>query len=93
MKQAQIDFLLNYFFKNENYVGWKVIATDLIINGKCVVAGDATEDRMWQGGISNFIDVKPLTNSYKCSLYTFDIENFKTSEWFKSIHKEYIAIV
>jgi len=88
--QNQVDFLLEYFFKNEKYAGWKGIATDLIKDGECTVAG---EDCIWKGGIGNFIKVEPLKKSYKCCLYKFDLEYFKSSEYFKDIHNQYIAIL
>jgi hypothetical protein len=90
MTKNQKDFLLEYFFKNENQDGWKSIATNLIQNGKAIVAGECC---IWKGGIGNFIRVEPLENSYKCSLYTFDLESFKSSEYFKGIHKQHIEVL
>ena len=34
------EFILNNFFKNEKYAGWCNIATDLLQDGKCIVAGE-----------------------------------------------------
>ena len=90
MKQTQIDFLLEYFFKNQFHEGWESIATKLINKGECVVAG---ESRMWSGDIGNFIKTEPLADSYKCYLYKFDLEYFLSSDYFKDIHNQYIAIL
>ena len=51
----QKDFLLNNFFENTSYAGWRGIATTLLETGECVVAGDKC---IWVGGIGNFIEIK-----------------------------------
>lgn len=78
MTEFQKQFLLS-FFKNEDYVGWKSIATKLIEDGSCVVAGKVS---IWLGGIGNFIKVSDAENAVDCSLYEFDLEEFKTSKYF-----------
>lgn len=75
----QKEFILN-FFEEKNCPGWKTIAEKLLSAGQCIVAG---EDRIWNGGIGNFIKVDPAKDSYKCSVYTFDLESFLSSEWFE----------
>jgi hypothetical protein len=35
----QKEFILNYFFKDEKYAGWRNIGTTLLEDGECVVAG------------------------------------------------------
>ena len=93
MTQYQKDFLLEYFFKNEKYAGWKNIATKLLETGKCIVPG---KDCIWYGGIGNFIDTKPTNDAIGvigCIEYSFDLEYFLGSEWFKEIHNQYISIL
>lgn len=84
----QIEFLLQYFFKNEAFAGWKNIATKLLINGSCVVAGT---DCIWKGGIGNFIQTDEAEEAIRCVKYSFDLDNFLDSEWFKEIHSEYVS--
>ncbi len=76
LTEYQKSFLLS-FFENEKYVGWKNIASALLETGKCIVAGNY---RIWKGGIGNFIKTEKAENSYDCTLYTFDIETFLSSE-------------
>jgi hypothetical protein len=83
----QIEFLLNYFFKNEKYAGWKGIATTLIQYGECIVVGD---ECIWVGGIGNFIHTSTDKRAIGCLLYEFDLEYFLNSEWFKEIQNSYI---
>lgn len=88
LTENQKTFLLNYFFKNETYAGWKNIATKLLINGSCIVAGT---DCIWKGGIGNFIQVNNTEEFVDCVKYKFDLEDFLSSEWFKEIHNSYIT--
>lgn len=76
----QKEYLLEFFNINQGYPGWKSIAEKLLNTGKCIVAG---EDCIWKGGIGNFIKVEPEKNSFKCSVYTFCLDDFLSSEWFK----------
>ena len=66
----QKEFLLNYFFKNDKYIGWKNIGTTLLETGECIVAGT---DCIWVGGIGNFIKTETTTSLYKCLEYKFDL--------------------
>ncbi len=84
----QIEFLLQYFFKNEAFAGWKNIATKLLINGSCIVAGN---DCIWKGGIGNFIQTDETDDAIGCVKYSFNLDDFLSSEWFKEIHISYIA--
>lgn len=84
----QKNFLLEYFFRNEDYGGWKNIATTLIESGECIVAGKNT---LWIGGIGNFIKTEDAVNAFECTLHKFDLDYFLTSAWYQSIKKEYIA--
>lgn len=90
LTEYQTNFLLEYFFKNEKYAGWKNIATKLIENGDCIVAG---YEKIWTGGIGNFIKIGVAKNAINCSLYEFNLEYFLSSEWFKEISNQYIAIL
>ncbi len=86
--ENQKEFLLNYFFKNESFAGWKNIATKLIESGSCIVAGT---DCIWKGGIGNFIQIDNAEEAIDCLKYTFSLKYFLSSEWFKEIHNSYIA--
>ena len=86
----QKEFLLEYFFKNEKYAGWRNIATTLIEEGYCIVAGDQC---IWRGGIGNFIKVSSAENLFNCSNYYFNLDDFLNSNWFKEIHNQYISIL
>jgi hypothetical protein len=83
----QINFLLEYFFENEKYAGWKNIATELLKNGSCIVAGT---ECIWIGGIGNFIKTEKAEKYIGCILYTFDLEYFLSSEYYKEISNNYI---
>lgn len=88
LTEIQKVFLLEYFFKNERYAGWKNIASKLLENGSCIVAGDKC---IWMGGVGNFIKTENAENAIDCLLYKFDLENFVTSEFYKerrNIHVE-----
>lgn len=86
MTEYQKNFLLDYFFKNEEYAGWKNIALALLVDGQCVVAGGSC---IWTGGIGNFIKTEEAEDFIGCVKYIFDLETFLTSEWFKEIHDGY----
>jgi hypothetical protein len=81
---TQREFLLHKFFKNESYPGWRDIATKLLDNGYCVVAGDSC---IWRGGIGNFITTKESDLFIKCLEYFFDLNEFLGSEWFKKVYQ------
>jgi hypothetical protein len=90
LTENQKTFLLEYFFKNETFAGWKNIATVLIDTGNCIVAGTTC---IWIGGIGNFIKTKNTDNAIGCLLYEFDLNYFISSEWFKENSKQYISIL
>lgn len=79
LTKNQFEFILN-FFLNEKYPGWKNIAEKLIKKGKCIVAG---KDRIWMGGIGNFIETNDTDEAVGCMLYSFDVANFLESEMYK----------
>lgn len=86
----QKEFLLEYFFKNEKYTGWKNIANKLLDNGKCILP---KYDCIWVGGIGNFINAEPAKDAVNCLEYSFDLEYFLSSEWYKQVCTQYIAIL
>ncbi len=86
----QKEFLLEYFFKNEKYAGWKSIASTLIESGSCIVGGT---DCIWKGGIGNFIKLEESKFTVGCVLYVFDLEYFLISEWYKEISNQYISLL
>ena len=90
LTQHQKDFFLNNFFKNNEYAGWKNIATALLETGTCIVPGEYC---IWIGGIGNFIKTERERGAFDCLLYTFDLEYFMTSEWYKQIHKDYTDLL
>lgn len=86
----QKEFLLENFFKNEEYAGWRNVATKLLESGRCIVAG---KTRMWIGGVGNFIQMEDAHDAIDCTLYKFDLDYFMTSEWYKDIYSQYISIL
>ena len=90
LTEYQKEFLLEYFFKNEKFPGWKIIATYLLEKGECIVAGIGD---IWCGGIGNFIKITNAKNAVDCLLYEFDLEYFLSTEWYKEISNQYIAIL
>ena len=86
----QKEFLLNYFFRNGKYAGWKHIATALLEDGSCIVPGP---DCIWIGEIGNFIKTSVASNAIDCLLYEFDLKYFLSSEYYKSISNQYIDIL
>ena len=90
LTENQKNFLLEYFFKTENYAGWKNIATMLLDTGSCIVAGKKC---IWHGGIGNFIKTKDAENVIDCLSYEFNLEYFLSSEWYKEVSNHYIIIL
>ncbi len=89
LTEYQKQFLLNTFFKeNTSAVGWFRIATKLLDNGKCIVAGT---ECIWRGGVGNFIKIEKAQDAIDCSLYTFDLDNFIHSEWYKEIQLQHLV--
>lgn len=84
----QKEFLVEYFFKHEGYAGWREIAITLLEQGTCIVAGNK---RIRSGGIGNFINIRPAINAVDCSEYTFDLDLFLSSQWYKDIAGKVIA--
>lgn len=84
----QKEFILEHFFKSMAFLGWKNIASELLDNGTCIVAGSIC---IWHGGIGNFIETEKAENSVGCLLYKFDLDVFLSSEWYKEIRDEFIT--
>ena len=90
LTENQKNFILDYFFKNERYAGWRGIAMNLLSFGWCIVAG---ENCIWQGGIGNFIKTKKTEKAAGCLLYEFDLEEFLSSEWYREVQSDYVSIL
>lgn len=86
----QKEFIINYFFKDEKYAGWRNIATTLLEDGECVVAG---EKCIWIGGIGNFIKTEKSQKFIDCLLYKFDLIEFLSSQWLRETVNNYIPII
>ena len=88
--ENQREFLLEYFFYNDEYPGWKNIANKLIDNGKVVIPN--INDKIWIGGIGNFIEITDGSDDFvDCIQYNFDLKDFLTSEYYKDIRKQYLT--
>lgn len=83
MNEYQLEFLLT-LFKNEKYPGWKSVATNLITKGNSL-----TTEKLWIGGIGNFIKEFDHPNCVGCVELKFNLEYFLSSEYFKEryLHK------
>jgi len=88
LTNTQKEFILDNFFKNEKYPGWKNIATELIENGHCIVAGT---ECIWVGGIGNFINTEEANNAVGCTLYKFNLDYFMTSIWYTEYRSMYVS--
>lgn len=86
----QKEFLLENFFKNEEYAGWRNVAEKLLEKGECIVAG---KTRMWIGGIGNFIEIEDAKDAVDCSFYKFDLDCFLSSEWCNQVVASYKEIL
>ena len=88
LTEIQKNFLLDEFFRLEGRISWRGIATQLLDTGYCIVASFSN---LWNGGIGNFITVKPVENSYECWEYTFNLEIFLKSSLYKERVDDYIV--
>jgi len=86
LTQYQKSFILSQFFKNDEYPGWETIATKLIENEFCMVAGDSC---IWVGGIGNFINTNTSDEAVGCLEYRFDLNEFMESRYFIDIAHHY----
>lgn len=74
MNDFQKNWLLETFFKNEQFAGWKNIAEKLIDTGSCVTTNQGK--KIWVGGIGNFIKSKPYEGGVDLIELTFDVKEF-----------------
>jgi len=90
LSDQQMSFIMENFFNfhDDKYPGRKAIAFSLLQTGQCTVAGT---DCIWKGGIGNFISTKPAENAVECSLYTFHMDEFLGSSWFREAQDRYLA--
>lgn len=79
--KIQEDWLLGSFFYLPSCAGWRTIASRLIQDGKCIVAGDG---KIWIGGVGNFIKTSPAEGAVSCTLLTFQHEEFFAWEEYKN---------
>jgi hypothetical protein len=80
LTEVQKNFIYKTFFKNSNYAGWGAVAEKLLTKGKCIVAGTKC---IWVGGIGNYIKTKEAEEAVDCLEYTFDLNSFLKSNYFK----------
>jgi hypothetical protein len=78
MNPILLEWLLVTFFKNENYAGWRVIATKLIENGKCITTDWGTN--IWNGYIGNFITTESYPKAFNCIFLKFDLDEFISAD-------------
>lgn len=81
LNDNQFRFLMSFFVEETGPASHHTIATKLIRDGICIVAGDG---KIWEGGIGNFINIRSADHAINCSELTFDLAYFLSSEWFKS---------
>lgn len=70
--------LLLPLFENPKYPGWKGIATKLLNQEECIVAG---YNCIWIGGVGNFITLESNTTFIGCNKYIFNYDSFIKSKW------------
>lgn len=87
LTKLQKEFILDYFFINSKYPGWRNIGEKLLTEGECIVAG---EDCIWIGGIGNFIKTKKEDGLIGCLRYKFDLYMFLSSPFYKEVYEEHI---
>lgn len=89
INENQIQFLLNFFVGQEikryelSEEVIERIARKLIIEGKCIVAGNK---RLWAGGVGNFIKTEEHDDYIGCLVHEFHIKEFLDSKFFKEIY-------
>jgi hypothetical protein len=81
----QIDFIVETFFTNH-----KEGARKLVENGSLIIAGD---DRLWIGGVGNFIATSRPSNMIGCMLYEFEYESFISSSFYREYVEKHISIL
>ena len=87
LTESQKKFLLSAFFESDKYPGSRSIGDKLLTDGKATIAGDKC---IWIGGIGNFIQTKETTEAFGCIEYSFDLDTFLSSNWFKEMKQLHI---
>ena len=87
LTEVQINYVLDTFFANERFAGWRGIGRKLIERGSCIVGNT---ERIWNGGVGNFISMTPAENTVDCMLHTFDREEFFLSKFYEEVTKSYM---
>ena len=87
LNAAQKNYILDFFFPTVDFLGWRTVGEKLLDTGKCIVAGETC---IWLGGIGNFITVDPAEGAVGCSLYTFDIDDFLSSQLYIHTKNAYV---
>jgi|TARA_R110000851_G_scaffold47424_1_gene115005 hypothetical protein len=88
LTEYQAEFLLDNFFKNYEYAGWRGIAEKLLEKGMCIVAGT---EPIWRGGIGNFIETSEASDAIDCLVYQFDLDYFLSSAMYKEMHGLHVS--
>lgn len=89
LTETQINFLVVTFFKApDKFLGAPLIAKTLLEKGECIVAG--TTERIWNGGVGNFISIKNAPDSWGCSVFSFNLESFLSSEYTRDVINDYL---
>ena len=90
MKKNQKTWLLNVFFKNEDFAGWRNIAEKLIDTGSCITTNQGKD--IWIGGIGNFINSESYGGGVDLIELTFDVNKFCSKEnlFFMEYYDHYV---
>lgn len=78
MNKIQINWLLDTFFKNEKFPGWRNIAEKLITEGSCVTTSQGR--KIWIGGIGNFIQEETYDSGVDLIQLKFDLKSFASMD-------------
>lgn len=78
LNAKQLDFLIEKFFHVESVAGSAQIARQLLQTGHCIVAG---RDRVWRGGVGNFLTASPAKDAIGCTHLSIDVDEFLSSVW------------
>lgn len=78
MDENQRNWLIETFFKNEKYAGWRKIAEKLIDEGSCITTTQGYD--IWVGGIGNFIKDEPFEGGVDLIRLTFNVKEFASKD-------------
>lgn len=79
----QENFIIEKFFKNENFAGWRNISEKLVQEQTVLTTCNHTD--IWWGGVGNFITSYESDKGVGLWEYNFNLEGFLSSEWFKEV--------